>query len=426
MQILQFGSTGTNVYILQLALQRGGFLNTEPDGIFGPRTQGAVLKLQQVSGLNTDGIVGIRTWNALLPFLKGYVSHKVVRGDTIWKLSQQYNTSVSKILKANISIDPENLRIGTTIIIPLDFFITPTNVPYTYELLTFILEGLEARYPVLTGGSIGKSVMGKSIPYLKVGRGQLEVFYNASHHANEWITTPVLLKFLEEFLESYVNDEIIFDTNARELWGKVSLYIVPMVNPDGVDLVNGVIPANRYLSEAKRIADNYPFVDFPNGWKANINGVDLNLQYPANWETAREIKYSQGFKSPAPRDFVGTAPLSEPESRAVYNFTRSHNFRLTLSYHSQGEIIYWKYLDLEPENSRRIAEYFGEVSGYSVEETPYASGFAGYKDWFIETYNKPGYTIEVGIGASPLPLSQFDEIYKDNLGILVGGIEKFN
>ncbi|MBO5857325.1 MAG: gamma-D-glutamyl-meso-diaminopimelate peptidase, partial [Clostridia bacterium] len=69
-----------------------------------------------------------------------------------------------------------------------------------------------------------------------------------------------------------------------------------------------------------------------------------------------------------------------------------------------------------------IAEYFYEVSGYAVEETPYASGFAGYKDWFIETYNRPGYTIEIGIGMSPLPLSQFPGIYKDNIGILVGGI----
>ena len=106
----------------------------------------------------------------------------------------------------------------------------------------------------------------------------------------------------------------------------------------------------------------------------------------------------------------------------MYNFTRNHDFKLTLSYHSQGEIIYWKYLDYEPENSRRIAELFGEVSGYAVEETPYSSGFAGYKDWFIEAYNRPGYTIEIGIGMSPLPLSQFAGIYNDNIGILVGGI----
>lgn len=422
MKILKLGSRGTDVYILQLALNRASYLNEEPDGIFGNRTQNAVLRFQGDNNLKQDGIVGIRTWNALMPYLKGYVVHKVMRGDTLWKISQEHSTSIGAILRANPLINPDNLRIGSNIIVPLGFSVVPVNVPYSYQLLTFIIEGLEVRYPFLSGGAIGRSVMGKNIPFIKIGRGNTELFYNASHHANEWLTTPVLLKFLEEYSESYSTNGTIFNTSARELYEKSTLYIVPMVNPDGVDLVNGVLPNGRYLAQAQSLAENYPNIPYPNGWKANINGVDLNLQYPANWERAKEIKFSQGFTLPGPRDFVGNAPLTEPETRAVYNFTRNHDFKLTLSYHSQGEIIYWKYLDYEPDNSRRIAEYFGEVSGYSVEETPYASGFAGYKDWFIETYNRPGYTIEVGLGMSPLPLSQFPKIYNDNIGILVGGI----
>lgn len=422
MKILKPGSRGTDVYILQLALNRSGYLNEEPDGIFGVRTTNAVLRFQEVNNLKQDGIVGVRTWNALMPYLKGYKVHRIVRGDTLWQISQTYNTSVNSILTANPNINPENLRVGSNIVVPLGFSVVATNVPYTYQLITFILEGLEVRYPFLSGGTIGKSVMGKNIPFVKIGNGQTELFYNASHHANEWLTTSVLLKFLEEYSENYSTGGEIFNTSARELYNKASLYIVPVVNPDGIDLVNGVVPSGKFLTQAQTLAGNYPNIPYPNGWKANINGVDLNLQYPANWERAKEIKFSQGFTLPGPRDFVGTAPLTEPEARAVYNFTRNHDFKLTLSYHSQGEIIYWKYLDYEPESSRRIAEYFGEVSGYAVEETPYSSGFAGYKDWFIETYNRPGYTIEIGIGMSPLPLSQFPGIYKDNIGILVGGI----
>lgn len=105
----------------------------------------------------------------------------------------------------------------------------------------------------------------------------------------------------------------------------------------------------------------------------------------------------------------------------MYDFTLSLSPRLILAYHTQGEVIYWKFLDYEPTNSRAIADTFAAVSGYSVEDTPYASGFAGYKDWFIQDFNRPGYTIEAGRGVNPLPISEFDKIYADNLGILVYG-----
>ena len=247
--------------------------------------------------------------------------------------------------------------------------------------------------------------------------------YNASHHANEWITTPVLLKFLERYAAAYVTGGSVGGTPARTLYNTTTLYLVPLVNPDGVDLVTGALkPGDSYYEQARAFAAFYPAIPFPSGWKANISGVDLNLGYPAEWERARSIKFSQGYTRPGPRDYVGTAPLAEPENRAMARFTRAHDFRLTLSYHTQGRVIFWKFLDYEPEGSRQIAEAFSEVSGYLVEETPYSSGFAGYKDWFIQSYNLPGYTIEAGLGENPLPISQFPDIYRENEGILTLGM----
>lgn len=149
--------------------------------------------------------------------------------------------------------------------------------------------------------------------------------------------------------------------------------------------------------------------------------MDLNLQFPAGWEQAREIKFAQGFTRPAPRDFVGFGPLTEPESLALYNFTLQNNFRLILAYHTQGQEIYWQFQNYAPENAEEIGSILASVSGYRLSEVPYNSSFAGYKDWFLQQYRRPGYTIEAGIGQNPLPISQFDEIYRDNLGILVLG-----
>lgn len=90
--------------------------------------------------------------------------------------------------------------------------------------------------------------------------------------------------------------------------------------------------------------------------------MDLNLQFPASWEKAKEVKFEQGFTSPAPRDFVGTAPLTAPEAIALYKFTLAHNFRLILAYHTQGRVIYWRYLDLLPPASYYIGERFSASS----------------------------------------------------------------
>ena len=210
----------------------------------------------------------------------------------------------------------------------------------------------------------------------------------------------------------------VFGIPAAKLYNSSTLYIMPMVNPDGVDLVTGELDRGKFFENAKRISADYPSIPFPSGWKANIDGIDPNLQYPAGWDNAREIKFSQGYVSPAPRDYVGTAPLVAPESRAVYDFTLQHDFALTISYHTQGEAIFWQYLDYDPENALEIAQKFSRLSGYEVAQVPYESSFAGYKDWFISEYNRPGYTIEAGNGINPLPISQFDKIRADNLGII--------
>ena len=110
--------------------------------------------------------------------------------------------------------------------------------------------------------------------------------------------------------------------------------------------------------------------------------------------------------------------MSEPESDAVYRLTRREGFSLTISYHTQGEVIYWKYQGYEPEGSESIGKEFSRLSGYALELTPYESGYAGYKDWFIQDFNRPGYTIEVGRGSNPLPLKQLPEIYRKNVDLL--------
>ena len=304
----------------------------------------------------------------------------------------------------------------------MDENIVPTNVFYSSFILRQNLVSLVRTYPFLNVQTVATSVLGKPIYVIKLGNGPKKVFYSDSIHANEWITSVVLMKFVEDYAKAFVSNGTLYNYSIRRLFNTCSIYIMPMVNPDGVDLVTGNFPTtSRAYIRARSIAASFPDIPFPNGWKANINGVDLNLQFPAGWENAKEIKYEQGFDKPAPRDFVGYGPLTEPESLAIYNFTLSHDFSLTISYHTQGQEIYWNFQNINPPRGYEIGQQFANSSGYLLTEVPYNSSFAGYKDWFIQTYNRPGYTIEAGIGENPLPISQFNEIYRDNLGILVLG-----
>ncbi len=298
--------------------------------------------------------------------------------------------------------------------------IVQTDLPITSQRNDEYIQELAQTYPFLQTSLLGRSAYGRPIRSLTVGTGPRKVIYSASHHANEWITTPVLLKFAEDFAAAIQSGGQIGGTDANALAQAATVHLVPMVDPDGVDLVTGAIePGSLPYTVARDLADNYPDIPFPEGWKANLLGVDLNLQYPAGWLQAREIKFSQGYTRPGPRDYVGRAPLNQLESRALADYTEEIDPALVLAYHTQGKVIYWQFQDIEVPGARELGEEFARLSGYELADTPFESSFAGYKDWFIQQWRRPGYTVEVGQGTNPLPLSQFDEIYRDNLPILI-------
>ena len=190
MEVLRFGSRGPMVEFLQNILIKLNLYTGEIDGRFGTETQNAVISFQRQNNLVPDGIVGFRTWNALRPYINGGLG-----------------------------------------------FIVPTNINYSHSIMKINLDTLKNLYPFLEITSAGNSVMGKDIPVVKMGNGSREVFYSGSIHANEFITTPVLMKFIEDFCYAYVNNLNIYGYNARDIFNYCTIYIMPMVNPDGIGLI---------------------------------------------------------------------------------------------------------------------------------------------------------------------------------------------
>ena len=297
--------------------------------------------------------------------------------------------------------------------------IVNTQIPITSERTNEMILQLVQAYPDLRSEVLTTSAFGRQLRTLTMGSGERQVLFTAAHHANEWITALVLLKFAEDLAQAAAANSRIYGIEARTILKAATIHLVPSVDPDGVDLVTGAIrPGTLAYETARSLSLNYPQIPFPEGWKANLLGVDLNLQYPALWLRAREIKFSQGFTRPGPRDYVGRAPLSQLESRALAELTEQIDPALVLAYHTQGKVINWQFQDIFVPGAQALAQEFARLSGYALEEVPEESSYAGYKDWFIQSFRRPGFTVEVGSGINPLPLSQFDEIYRDNLGIL--------
>ena len=297
--------------------------------------------------------------------------------------------------------------------------IVNTTVPITADICDQTILEIVRTYPFCRTELLATTAFQRPIRTLVIGNGPRKVLFTAAHHANEWVTAYILLRYAEELAEGIQAGGLVGTEDARALSDAVTIYMIPMVNPDGVDLVTGAIqPGGIQYDLARRLSENYPEFPFPDGWKANLLGVDLNLNYPAGWLQAREIKFSQGFTLPGPRDYVGRAPLNQLETHALADYTELIDPSLVLAYHTQGQEIYWTFEDIPVPGAQQLGEAMAQASGYRLADVPYNSAFAGYKDWFIQEFRRPGYTIEAGIGANPLPLSQFDEIYADNLPIL--------
>jgi g-D-glutamyl-meso-diaminopimelate peptidase len=273
------------------------------------------------------------------------------------------------------------------------------------------IECFRERYSFLEIQNLGASVLGKNIPVIVLGQGEKSVVYVGAHHGMEWITSVLLLRFINEYAESYRTGRHLYNIYLPYLFRQRKILIIPMLNPDGVDyVINGVSPDNP-LRE-RLIKMNHGSTDFSH-WQANGRGVDLNHNYNADFEEYRVLAAQNGIDSGAPTRYCGESPESEPEVGYFCNYLRfaAPNIGAVLSLHTQGEEIYYSSRGQTAPRSASLAKIISRLTNYTPAEPQGHASYSGLLDYCIQSLQLPAFTLECGKGENPLPLSQYFCVY---------------
>lgn len=338
-------------------------------------------------------------------------------GSVLGTISAGNKVQVKGLLQGKGVID----YLGGSALVSLEQFkhtnmVTPTR-NINYAEMDFYVQVLHKLYPSFTELElIGKSVEGRNIHALKVGTGKKMILMDASTHAREHMTTNVLMEMIDQYTVAYATNSNLGKYNVRSILSNVSIWFVPMVNPDGVTLVQYGPNAMKNPEQVKQInkySSNY------GRWKANARGVDINRNFDARW-----AGLAKG--SPSWDMYRGPAPFSEPESKALGQFMLKYPFKSNFAIHSSGQVIFWGHNSENKARNTNLARLMAHTTGYALIKSSQTAPTGASASYFSKMTGLPSMTIEIApyAGNAPVPLSRWNDVWKRMQYVgLVGAVE---
>ncbi|MFZ7946423.1 MULTISPECIES: M14 family zinc carboxypeptidase [Bacillaceae] len=282
--------------------------------------------------------------------------------------------------------------------------IVKTDKPYSQVQLEHDLKIIQRKYnDQIELKSIGTTHFGKPIWAVKLGRGEQNIVLIGSHHGREWLTSILLMKMLETYAEAY-QQEKMFGSKNTSILNDVSIWFVPMLNPDGVAIQQNNLTYFPVNHQKRLLSMNEGLANFER-WKANGLGIDLNRQYPAGWEGL-----NQEPSEPYYQFFKGKKPLEAKEVIALTQFIKEINPSIAVAYHTAGREIFWNYKNGKHlSRDYKVAKKIAKLTGYRLAKPDPDAVGGGFTDWFITTYRRPAMTIELSylVGETSPPLIIF-------------------
>ena len=284
---------------------------------------------------------------------------------------------------------------------------------YTYaEMECDILE-LTRKYPdYMSSIPIGITYDARQVWEVVIGNPKAPhaIYIQAAIHGREWMNTWMLMKQIEEIMKNW-NTSVAEGVKLGNVFEQCAVYILPMVNPDGVTISEVGIEGIR--NEVLRM-NLYQMQGAANSarWKANAVGVDLNRNFSVGWGNVVNVQ------APASQSYNGLLPFTEPEVLAVVTAFQQRKFDAAISYHSMEGAIYWNVGQQGDvlEGTVELAALVNQITGYSLGKQSVVHGLD--YNWMIFEQNTPTIVIETGTVACPLPYSQWQELWLRNKDII--------
>lgn len=275
---------------------------------------------------------------------------------------------------------------------------------YSYEEIANMLDNFSKKYTdIFFYSSLGKTYENRDIFYVKISdnvttdEDEPEILLMGGVHGCEGPGYQVVMYTIKSYLENYttVNENITFTNRIRNIINNTEIFFIPMVNPDGC------VAGTR-----KNVEPNLCIFG-----KTFFRGVDINRNFGYKWYEFYRHPFKYAFNSPyllfrfnvvlpfmdnpqiGNGCYRGPYPFSEKESKAVKLFVETHNIKISVDYHTAGEIIiypwFWKKEKTKDEPIfRSIAENISGINGYEIQNKGDGYELLGTSaDWMYAEHN---------------------------------------
>lgn len=256
---------------------------------------------------------------------------------------------------------------------------------YDYKMCVRDIKLLTRNNDFIEKIKIGYSNMNKPIYCVKIGKGERNILVTCAHFGTEYLTSAFIMNFLKNYADAYKNGDDFEGKNSGELYSNISLYVIPMLNPDSVDIaVNGFDITDSFH---QRLISDAGVHSFNRVWKDSLSSSDIHHE-----AGLRITKEYSGEKKCRNVYF---------ENEVVKNFNHEIDFDMFIRIHSHTEDMYYDFGGA----SDNIIFYKDKKFGQGISETA-------------------GFAVEIRNGEKQPSVEMLCKIYDDNAAVLVDTIEE--